>query len=71
MVIARKSKSLSEEHIKSSTTSDNSLNPRINYIDNAKILVTYDGSCLNQEKVKVTFPYKAVLKLYIVSEINS
>ena len=32
------------------SASDNSLNSRINYIDNAKMQVTFDGSCLKQKK---------------------
>ena len=36
--------------IKPPSASDNSLNSRINYIDNAKMQVTFDGSCLKQKK---------------------
>ena len=43
MVIASKSKGLSEKSIKSPVISDNSLNSGINYIDNAKIRVKSDG----------------------------
>ena len=30
---------------------DNSLNPGINYIDNSKIQLKFDGSCLKQESL--------------------
>ena len=36
--------------IKPPSTSGNSLNSRINYIDNAKMQVTFDRSCLKQKK---------------------
>ena len=49
--------------------SDNSLNPGINYIDNSKIHLKFDGSCLKQEKV--SFAYKqGQVYIYIVFEIN-
>ena len=59
-VTAWKSKELSDESRKLPATSDNSLNPRTNYIDNAKIQVKFDGSCLKLDKV--TFTHK---KIYI------
>ena len=37
---------LSIESIKPPATSNNSLNPGLNYINNAKIQVQFDGSCL-------------------------
>ena len=55
-VTAWKSKELSDESIKLPATSDNSLNPRANYIDNAKIQVKFDGSCSKLDKV--TFTHK-------------
>ena len=66
--MACKSKVLSEESIKPPATSDSSLNPGIEYTDNAKIQVKFDGSCLKQEKV--TFGQKTILKFYTGYEIN-
>ena len=43
-----------DESIKPPSRSDNSLNPGISYIDNARIRVKFDGSCLKQEKVTLT-----------------
>ena len=51
MVIAWTSKVLSEESIKPSDTSDNGLNPRLNYKSNAKIQVKCNGSFLKYKKV--------------------
>ena len=45
-----KSKRLSVEIVKSPTTSDNSLNPALNYYG-TKIRVTFTGSCLKQSKI--------------------
>ena len=43
MATAKKSIGFSEENIKPTVTSTNSLDSRINYIDNAKIQVKFDG----------------------------
>ena len=43
-----KLKELPNESIEPPSTSDNSLNPRINYTDNAKTWVTFVGGCLKQ-----------------------
>ena len=48
-------------------TSNNTLNAEINYFDNARIRVSFDGNCLKQEKV--TFTHKQVVNLYTVCEI--
>ena len=48
-----KSKRLSDESIKPPTTSDNSLNPIINYYD-YNIRVKFTGSCLKQSKITYT-----------------
>ena len=53
-VTAWKLKELSNESIEPPSTSDNSLNPRINYTDNAKTWATFVGGCLKQEKVTIT-----------------
>ena len=59
---------MSDESIKPPSTPDNSLNPGINYIDNAKIRARFDGSCLKQ--VKLTFAHKKVVNIYIVYQRN-
>ena len=48
--------------------SDNSLNPGINYFDNASKRVKFDGNCLKQEKV--TFTHKKLVGVYTVCETN-
>ena len=67
-VTAWKSKGLSDESIKLPLMCENSLNPGINYIDNAKIWVKFDRSCLKQEKV--TLAHKQMVNIYIVFVIN-
>ena len=49
---------MSEESIKPPARSDNSLNPELDYIENPKLQVALDGSCLKQDKetfMKSTF----------------
>ena len=48
-----KSKGLSDESIKPSTTSDNSLTPKLNYYE-YNIRVKFPGSCLKQPKITYT-----------------
>ena len=60
-------KRIADESIKPLTTFDNSLNPKINYFDNARIRVKCDGNCLKQEKL--AFAHKKV-NISIVYEIN-
>ena len=62
-----KSKGLSTESIKPSTTSDNSLVPALSYYG-TKTRVKFTGSCLKQDKV--TFNLKKVVNIYIVYELN-
>ena len=52
-VLSWQSKGLSNESIKSPTTSDNSLNPRLGYYG-TKIRVQFTGSCLKQPKFAFT-----------------
>ena len=47
-----KSKGLSDESCKLPTTSDNSLNPALNY-HGTKIRVKFTGSCLKQSKIQI------------------
>ena len=51
------------ESIKLPTTSGNNLIPRLDYIDNLKIRVKFNGSCLKLKKA--TFTSKAILNFYI------
>ena len=62
----RKSKGLSDESIKSSTTSDNSLAPLIAY-DDYNITVKCNGSILRQPKI--TYNHKKIINIYIVYEL--
>ena len=62
-----KSKRLSGKSFKPPTTSDNSLNPALNY-DGTKARVTLTGSCLKQSKI--TYTHKKIVNIYIVYEIN-
>ena len=59
-VLSWQSKRLSNESIKSPTTSNNSLNPRLNYND-TEIKVQFTGSCLKQ--AKFTFTHKKVVNI--------
>ena len=54
-ISAWKSKGFSDENIKPTAKSDNSLAPSVNYIC-VKTRVKLDGSCLNQGKI--TFDHK-------------
>ena len=49
-VTTLKSKGLSDESVKPPSTPDNGLNPAIDCIDNVKMRVKLDGSCLKQKK---------------------
>ena len=61
-----KSKGLSDESIKSPTTSDNSLALLIGYYD-YNITVKFSGSILRQPKV--TYTHKKIVNIYIVYEL--
>ena len=61
-----KSKGLSDESIKPSTTSDNSLTPELSYYD-YNIRAKFTGSCLKQSKI--TYTHKKVVNIYIVYEL--
>ena len=67
-VLSWQSKGLSNESIKSPTTSDNSLNPRLGYYG-TKVRVKFTGSCLKQPTF--TFNYKKILSIYIVYELGA
>ena len=57
-----KSKGLSDEIIKLTTTSDNSLTPALSYIGN-KTRVKFGGSYLKQDKT--TFTHEKTVSIYI------
>ena len=61
-------KVLINEIIKSPSTSDNSLNPGINYFNSSRIWMNFDGNCLKYEKI--TFTHKQIGNIYIVYQIN-
>ena len=60
------SKGLSDESIKLPTTSDNSLNPELNYYG-TKTRVKFAGSCLEQSSHVLT--HKKIVNIYIVYEL--
>ena len=62
-ILSWKSKGLSAESIKPSTTSDNSLTPELNYYG-TKIRVKFNGSCLQQSKISYT--HSTIVNIYIV-----
>ena len=69
-ILSWKSKGLSDETIKSPTTSDNSLAPTINYCYNTdKTRVTFAGSCLKQSN-KLTYTHRTIVNIYIVYELG-
>ena len=70
-ILSWKSKGLSDETIKSPTTSDNSLAPTINYCYNTdKTRVTFAGSCLKQSN-KLTYTHRTIVNIYIVYQLGA
>ena len=67
-ILSWKYRGLSAESIKLRTTSDNSLNPELSYIDyNIRIKCT--GSCLKQSKI--TYTHNKSENIYIVYELGA
>ena len=62
------SKGLSSGSIKAISTSDNSLNPALNYYD-TKIRVKFTGVCLKQSKISYTLG--KIVNIYIVYELGA
>ena len=62
------SKGLSDESFKPPTTSDNSLNPILNYYG-TKRRVKFTGSCLQQPKI--TYNHEKVVNIYIIYELGA
>ena len=58
---------MSNESIKTPVTSNNFLNPLLDYV-NPKIRVKFSGSCLKQDKP--THNYGTIVNIYIVYEIS-
>ena len=67
-VLSWQSKGLSNESIKSPTTSDNSLNSRLGYYG-TKTRIQFTGSCLKEPKF--TFTHKKIVNIYIVYELGA
>ena len=65
-VLSWQSKGLSNESIKPSATSNNSLNPKLNYYG-TKTRVQFVGSCLKQSNH--IFTHKKIVNIYIVYEL--
>ena len=63
-----KSKGLSNETIKPPATSDNSLNPKVNYYYGAKARLEFRGSCLKQDKS--TFNHGKIVNIYNLYELD-
>ena len=61
-ILSWKSEGLSDENIKSPSTPNNFLNPKLSY-DGNKIGVIFSGSCLKQDKI--TYYYKKLVSIYI------
>ena len=68
-VSSSKSKVLSAETIKPTTTSDNSFTPTLNCYDDLKLRVKFTGSCLKQPKF--THTHKTIVNIFIVYELGT
>ena len=62
-----KSKGLSDESIKPPSTSDTSLSPLINYLDN-KVRLKFNEGCLKQQN-KLTYTHGTIVNIFIVYEL--
>ena len=65
-VLSWQSKEISNESIRPSTTSNNSLNPRLSYYG-TKVRVQFTKSCLKQSNH--IFTHKKIVNIYIVYEL--
>ena len=63
-----KSKGLSDEIIKTPTTSDNSLSQLIDHTGN-KARLKFSGSCIKQNKL--TYTHRTIISIYIAYEITA
>ena len=64
-----KSKGWSDETIKTPATSDNSLSPLIDSLDN-KIKLKFNGDCLKQQN-KPSYNHSTIVNIYIVYELGA
>ena len=64
-----KSKGLSEESIKPPVTSDNTLNPLIDYYYNNKMSLKFKETCLKQHILH--YKHKNIINIYIVHELGT
>ena len=62
-------KGLSDENIKPTTTSNNSLSPTIDYYG-TKIRLKFSGSCLKQWNT-LTYTHKIIVNIYIAYELGA
>ena len=67
-VLSWQSKGISNESIKPPTTSDNSLNPELNYYG-TKAKIKFTGSCSKQSSHILT--HKKIVHIYIVYELTA
>ena len=67
-ILSWKTRGLSAESTKRPTTSDNSLNPELSYI-NYNIRVKFTVSCLKQSKI--TYTHKKSADIYIAYELGA
>ena len=56
-----------DESLKAPSTSNNILNPSLNYVD-YKIRVQFKGSCLKEDRI--SFNHGKIVNIYIIYEIN-
>ena len=68
MAMAWKSKCLPDESIKPPAKSENSLKPRLGYLNNSKFQVEFYGSCLKPDEV--TFAPNKIINVYITCKIR-
>ena len=67
-MVQLKSKELSNEKIKPPITANSSLSPKLTRMNNSRIGLRYEGSCL--KRAKVTFTTRNVVNSFIVSELD-
>ena len=67
-ILSWKSKGLSAESIKATTTSGNSLNPELSYYE-YRIRLKFTGSCLKQSKI--TYTHEKAVSIDIVYELGA
>ena len=68
-VLSWLSKGVSNESIKSPTTSNNSLTPKFSYYNNTRTRVKFKESCLKQSNY--IFTHKKIVNIYIVYELGA